>query len=199
MSPYILVLDPSLTNTGFVVYECQGPEKFVVATCGVITTAPSNTKNNVFAGDDIVRRWKEIVNALKKLNEHYNFSLVAAEVTNGGVQSNSAAQSLFGSKALVTTYTEMLSVPSLFVSPRQVKEALASDPSATKETMMLLANEVADGIGDTHFKDVTKSGKPGKKRFASKFEHVADAVGVFQAVRTSTIVKMMSKVVGNES
>lgn len=197
MSPYILTLDPSLANTGYVVYKCENATTFTPVDCGLICTKKSDAKNHVLAGDDIMRRWKEITNGLVALHKKYNFSLVAAEVTNGGVQSNAAAQSLFGVKALVAAYTEILNIPALFVNPRQVKEALASDHSASKDEMMALADKLT-GLGK-YFPGKVKRGSTVQTAYNDKFEHVADAVGVFEAIRSSTMVKMMAKVVANEN
>jgi Holliday junction resolvasome RuvABC endonuclease subunit len=186
VSPYVLSLDPSLANTGYVVYECV-KGKWIPVEHGIIKTEKSQKKFKVSAGDDMVRRWRIVVQKLKELHAKYLFSALVAELTPGGVQNASAAQSLYGAKALIISFSELMDIPGEFVTPRNVKIALCKTPGAAKAEMMIAADKLT-GIGKDY-----KATKTSKNPYALKFEHVADAVGAFEYVRhSSPVIKLIT-------
>jgi len=185
LSPYVLSLDPSLANTGYSVWKAANG-KWSVVTHGVISTKKSDKKFKVSAGDDMVRRWQELITELKTLNEEYKFSALVAELTPGGVQNASAAQSLYGAKALVVTFSSLLDIPGEYVTPRNVKIGLCKTPGASKNEMMIAADKLS-GIGADY-----PAGKTSSMPFFGKFEHVADSVGAFAYVRESSpVIKLI--------
>lgn len=188
MSPYIIAVDASLANTGWVVYKFEN-NKWLPVCHGIIQTKKSAAKAGLFCGGDNTRRWKLIVAKLIELNDKYKFSVLACEITSGGVQNASAAKSLFGAQALVIAFCDTLRLPAIYVSPRDVKLALVGNAGASKLDMMEKANEVT-GIGQ----DYLQTRKGSKNKYELKYEHVADAVGVFEAVKDHDILKMMEKV-----
>jgi len=188
MSPYIIALDASLANTGWVVYKVE-KNKWSAIAHGIIQTSKSAAKRELFCGGDNTRRWKLIVAKLVELNDKYRFSALACEITSGGVQNASAAKSLFGAQALVIAFCDTLRIPAVYVSPRDVKIALVGNASASKLDMMEQADKVT-GIGQ----DYLQTRKGTKNKYETKYEHVADAVGVFEAVKDHDILKMMEKV-----
>jgi len=187
MSPYVIALDPTIANTGWSVWKVN-KRKWSVVEHGIVHTEKSAKKAKVYSGGDTTRRWKLIITKLIELNDKYNFSALVAEITPGGARNASGAKSLAGAQAMMITFSEVLRIPAIYVSPREAKKALCGSAAASKEDMMEAADKLT-GIGNEYLQ--TRKGSTNKYRRI--FEHAADSIGVFHAVRNHDILQMMEK------
>ena len=184
MSPYVLALDPTIANTGWSVWKVKN-KKWSMVECGLVATKSESAKRKIFSGDDTTRRWEEILDELIRLHEKYSFSALVSEITPGGVQNATAAKSLFGAQALVIAFAKVSGIPKMFVKPKDIKLALCQNGTASKDDMMYQAHKLTGGAKNF----INKS----TGNILKKFEHPADSIGAFYAVKNHDIIKMMEQ------
>jgi Holliday junction resolvasome RuvABC endonuclease subunit len=194
----ILCIDPGFRNFGCSVLDGTG----TVINVGCLHTTP--TKNKLLrAADDDVQRVTHITAGLSNAIHRYNIQGVLGELPPSGGQSAKGVKGLAMAMALsVALFTE-LNMPSEWATPTEVKKALVGRANASKEDMMKAACERHNW--DITYKEVfakkTKKlirrdaiyhplGRPmGKKQF----EHIADSLGVFEALKHTPVARMLLK------
>ena len=182
----ILSLDASLCSTGWTVYESDG-KKWSLIDSGVISTQSEAKKKKIYKGDDMTRRLREIIEGLLHLLETHDPKAVCCEMFVGS-QNASAASALSSAKAIVVTLCMIQRRPLLEVTPDDVKIALYGDKTASKRQMKDAACKLYPELKEQYH--VSKTSNDG---YTGKFEHVADSVGVFKAVRNTPTIQLLEQ------
>ena len=178
-----MCVDPAFTATGVAVYSLdKGVWSLVDA--GLIETEKSDAKKGMRVADDTVLRVQHIFRSLLKVASDYDVRALACELPPGGGKSASAIKALSIATAVQACLVEVLKLPADWVSPDDVKKALAGTKAAGKPAMMLAALALHPELAAIW----AAKGKP-----LGRFEHVADAIGVFQTVRTGSMIRMLEK------
>ena len=120
----VLCFDPSLTAWGWALVD---PETDHIVDTGVVVTKPSDKKIKMSKGDDLARRYKIIVNALKPLVEQSD--LIVTEQPHGS-QSYHAAVMVGAVTSMVVTLSQCLSVPVEFFTESECKSLLFGKPAS---------------------------------------------------------------------
>ena len=182
----ILSIDPSLCNTALVVfqYTTDRPEWSVVSS-HVIHTAVEAKKRGIYKADDETRRIELVVRRLKTTYELYSPKLLVAEITMGQPKSKRAASALAIAKTVIVTAGAIWGIPVVYVDQADVKNSMCNKKTASKTEMKNRAAELYP-----EFLEEYKSTKAADG-WAGTFEHVADAVGVFEAVKHSAQVQLL--------
>lgn len=192
----ILCLDPSFTHCGCSIIDANGS----VVDAGTIIT--EKTKNKLLrVADDDVRRITQIASQLKTIIQHYEIKGILAELPPSNSQSAQAAKGLGMAVGIVTTLATAFDIPLEWATPNEVKRALAGRENASKEDMMKAACKL---YGWPITEKEIRSKKTGKQirtdytyhvlsnRWGKdKFEHVADSLGVMEALKQSNTVRML--------
>jgi len=194
----ILCLDPGFSNFGCSVINQHGR----VVDLGTIQT--QKTKNKLLrVADDDVQRITHIAAKLTELVNKYNIQGVLAELPPSSSQSASAAKSLGMAVALTTTLFTTLNIPVEWATPAEVKKAMTGKENASKTEMMMTACKKYGW--QTSQKNVfsKKTGKLqrtdmvyypiGKAMGKGQFEHVADSLGAYEALKYSNTARMLTE------
>lgn len=153
---------------------------------GVIKTEKNDKKRNVRAADQQVEQIQALIGELRKLVEEHRPRLLVAELPTCGGKSSRAVASMAIAQAAVAATAEYGSLPTEWVTPRENKVGLTGHANASKDDMMRAAAKIWPADEFKHVKGARK----GKMR--NEYEHVADAVGVFEFVKgRSSMVKFM--------
>jgi len=186
---YILTVDGALRNTGVILWRLVkdgvdrrwDPVKWTV-----ITTSGAAGKLDR-KSDILSENIRDIIRQLDQFLENYPPSLLGAEITPGGGKSSNAIKSLAVIQTVLVSYSWIRDIPMIGVAPEQVKLALASKRHASKVEMDQAAAALYPQIGDEYLSKTAKSGYQGS------FEHVADAVGILQAIRADPAVGILEQ------
>lgn len=130
MSILVLGIDPGFANTGWAQLELGGsttPEKLLAM--GLIETEKSSKKQKVLSSDDNYRRAREIAKALRKLPRP---TVICAE-SMSFPRNSSAAAKVAMTWGVIADFCEVEDIPMLMTSPKELKRAVCSDATASKE------------------------------------------------------------------
>lgn len=183
MAKTIVCVDPAFAATGVVVMSYDGAA-WTLVDAGLIETEKSDKKRGVRVADDTVERSRLIFRSLSQVVEQHKASALACELPSGGGKSASAVKAMALATGIIACLAERYSLPSEWLSPSEVKEALAGCKNAGKPAMMATALKLHPQLSNW-----CRKGRP-----LNKFEHVADAVGVFEAARNGQVVRMLERV-----
>jgi len=191
--PRLLALDPSFCHTGYVVVELGGAaSQDLPVAHGVIKTERSAAKRGVRAADDNVERIRLMLRELLRLVQEYGVRMIVAELPTSGGQSARAVAAMAIAQAVCASLVEATGLPAEWVTPMENKKNLAGARNAGKDEMQAAALGVFPGL---HEEYLHKSG-PHSGKTRAEFEHVADAVGAYAAVRSGTLVSLLRKGTG---
>lgn len=175
----LLVLDIGFANMGWLVFH-----KKEIIDCGVVTTEKTQKKGTRVA-DDHAFRSIVLAKGLYDIIESNGIEGIIGELPSGGAQSAKAMGFMMSAISVVAAVGTLWNLPMEWATPTEVKKALVGHRSASKEQMMAKAGEKFgfrfEG-GHWHFKD--------KKFIKGQFEHIADATGVYIALKNDNLVKM---------
>lgn len=181
----VLSLDPSLRNTGYVVFEVS-KKGIEVVESGVIETRKVDKKRGIRASDATMQSITELMTGLRKLDAKYKPALLIGEIPSSGGKSANAIKSMAIAQAACASLSVYCDLPSEWVSPRDNKIAMTGHGDASKHEMMDKARSLYPKTAEPFIK---KDGT-----VLNKYEHVADAVGVFVALEnTSSVIKYLKK------
>ncbi len=169
----ILSIDVGFRSLGWAVFESGKLVK-----CGVIETAPSK-KKTARRSDDNAVRCSQIALGLKSVIEENNIKGVVGELPVGGAKSAKALAQMAMATGVVVAVLSILDIPVEWATPFEIKTATTGKKSATKE-------EVMESI-KTKF-DYFKFPKT-----KAVFEHVADAIGAYLALKSGNIIKLFGQ------
>lgn len=166
----LLSLDVGFRNMGWVVFH--GGKIFA---CGVIETEKARNKQTRVA-DDNAWRSAELAKGLQEIIQTYNVRGVIGELPSGGAQNAIAMSQMSMATAVASAVCALLDIPCEWVSPGDLKKALVGKRSASKEEIMIRVR----GLYPEADFPMTKG----------KFEHVADAVGAYHALKNGNLVRL---------
>lgn len=197
---FIMGVDIGFVNTGLSLFRFfikDGKAIFKLIGVCVITTAKSDKKKNMRAADDDIRRINEITQQINSFIDKHTSKLdsliVFAEAPTGGAQSAKANRAMGMATTIPAVIFEMREIPVEYVSPNDVKVAVAGSRTASKLEIM---DKVIKMIGGTH--ELKSSGKKKLhkytvlgKTYGLVFEHIADSVGaVLHGKKNSTLYRL---------
>lgn len=173
-----LGLDPGFACLGYAVVELTGTT-ISVKTLGIIRTEKSDKKRKVLASDDNLRRARELVRAFHPIAE--GTVAICAEAMSFP-RNSSAAAKVAMCWGVVACLSELMDVPIVQVSPKELKRAVCGNATASKE-------EVAKAL-DQRFGRTFAEELVGKGVAPSFHEHPYDALGAVVASLESEVLRM---------
>ena len=190
----LLSLDVGFRNCGWCIWSGGKLEDM-----GVIITEKSKKKTTRMA-DDYSYRSGQLARSLKDIIAEYNIKGIVGELPSGGAQSAKAMAQMAMATAIVSSVASILNLPVEWCTPNDFKLAVYGQRSATKKQMM---DTVIEKIGGERWSKKVKSKKSpkgynlqftyivnGYKWGAGMFEHIADAIGAYWALRDGNLVKL---------
>lgn len=132
MSILVMGVDPGFANTGWALLELDGgatSEKLVAM--GLIETEKSSKKQKVLSADDNYRRAREIAKALRKLSKP---TVICCE-SMSFPRNASAAAKVAMTWGILAYFCEAEDIPMLMTSHKELKKAVCSDATASKEAV----------------------------------------------------------------
>lgn len=194
----LLACDPGYNNYGCSVIDQYG----TVIDVGTIQTAKTKNKLNRVADDDI-RRITYITEQLSKVIRHYDVKGVLSELPPSGGQSAIAVKGLAMAVALSTALFTSFGLPIEWATPAEVKKAIAGKENASKEDIMLavckkygwkITEKPVYSKTTKKVQRIDKTYHPiGKSIGKNLFEHIADSLGAFEALKHTNTARMFLK------
>jgi len=157
----ILGIDPGFTSLGWALLDFSNARPKCLG-AGVIRTKVNPTMKKC---DDNKRRIAWIARQLSMLERRYSFVLIAAEAQSWTrfQKADRAVAMAWGS---IATLGELWAVPILQFSPKEIKQTICNDGSASKESVQ---NELEANV-DEAFNQLSKIRR-------TQRNHAADALG----------------------
>lgn len=168
----LLACDVGFRSLGWTVIE----NKKIIA-CGAIVTEKSS-KKSTRVSDDYYMRSCKLAADLKEIVEKYDIKGIVGELPSGGAQSAKAAVMMNMATAIVASVATILNLPCDWCTPTETKVAVCGYRSATKDEMMDMVRAKYPEAGHLF---------PEAKTY---FEHIADAIGAYMALRNGNVVRM---------
>ena len=195
----LLACDPGFNNFGCAIINQYGH----VIDAGTIQTQKT-TKKLLRTADDDVQRIMYITSRLKEVIQKYEVKGILSELPPSGGQSAAAVKGLSMAVSLLTTLSILFSIPVEWATPDEVKKALTGKKNASKEDMMKAAcnlygwNITQKNIYAKNTKKLLRTDSiyypVGKSMGKSQFEHIADSIGAFEALKhTNTARGFLNK------
>jgi len=194
----ILALDPSYTGYGCSVIDPTGK----IINIGTMHTEKSKKKLLRVADDD-VQRIMVLTTGLSKVIHRYNIKGVLAELPPSSSQNANAAKGLAMCIALTVALLTELKIPVEWATPNEVKQAMTGKKNASKEEMMAAACKRYNWeikTKDVYSKQTHKIVRTdsiymplGRPMGKNDFEHIADSLGAYEALKNSNVAKMFLK------
>lgn len=191
----LISLDIGFSHTGWSIFDKGG-----LVDIGLIETEKTE-KKMIRTSDDNVRRCIDIADSLDTLKQKYKIQGMLGELPAG--TQNARAANHFGLIiGTVGVTAHFLNLPAEWCSQQEVKKAVAGDRFATKDEIMKIICEITGTKKTEQIVLIKKGKRKGKttirktyhllnKKFPeSKFEHIADSMGVYMALKTGNLVKM---------
>lgn len=191
----LISVDVGFSSAGYTLWEGGRPVGF-----GIIETEKTKRKG-ILVSNDYITRCKKIAHDLHVRIYREGVKGVIAEAPGGSQNARAAAQ-LSMAMACVACVAQMLQIPDEWCTPHQVKKAVTGSHKATKEAVMsTVARELGWSISEKKV-EITKGKQAGKTQVRrtyskgewsfpeGKWEHIADSVGVYRALREGNLVKL---------
>ena len=187
----LLACDPAFNNFGCAVLDQYG----TVIDCGTI-----QTKKLLKTAADDVRRVSYITSQLAKSIRHYDIKGILSELPPGGGQSAAGVKGLAMAVGLLAALSTTLLIPIEWATPEEVKKALTGKKAASKEDMMDAACKKYNfpiTKKKIYIKNTQKISRIdsiyhplGKSLGKNQFEHIADAIGAFEALKHTNTARL---------
>lgn len=165
----LLALDVGFRATGWVVFN-----KGKIVETGCILTEKAKAKT-VRMSNDNADRAARIALELQSICSEYKVKGIIGELPSGGAQSAKAMQQMALATGVVAATASILNLPVEWTDPNSVKLAVCGIRSASKDEIMEAIRKKFD--------------YPFAKQ-KNLFEHIADAIGVYLALKTGNLVKL---------
>lgn len=176
----VLAVDAGFAHMGWVVVDLM-PQRDQVIDYGVVTTEKNAARKRALrVADDDVERCRILLTAIKQLVQMHMPQGAVVEIPHGGSQGARANRTMGMATCVVATLPSILGVPTEWVTPREVKLAMTSNPSATKEDMIQAVSR--------RWPYVAKWERIEKKAL---IEHAADALGAFAAAQAGQLCRLI--------
>lgn len=173
MTSTFIALDPSLRNTGWVVFDAKKQKP--IAASVIVTRKSSNSR--LTAQEKMTGSTIELYKALRATFVHFRPSLVFAEGASGS-KSLPAAASLAASQAVVAAATqEHLGTPPIYFTQQALKKALSGRVALGKEEIQAGVEAAWPAVDWHALFEVRPPHAPPQWRALpkSKYEHAYDA------------------------
>ena len=167
----LLSLDIGFRFTGWSVFN-----KNMIIAYGCITTKKSKLKSARTADDD-ARCCAEIANQLTVIIKEYKVKAVIGEMPHGGAQSARPNRTMALASGVTSAVAAVLNLPVSWTTPLQVKLAATGRNKADKEDVI---------------KGIKEKFKYFKFEYSdeTEFEHIADSIGAYLALKSDNLVIM---------
>ena len=209
----VLALDVGFDNTGWAVMGTdRDAGKDIIVDVGCITTSKSPKKTKVRLADENAMRGAQIASKLAQIVREWGCHCMIGEMPSGGAQSALSMRAMAAATTAVSATAAVLEIPAEWCSPTDVKLATFGLKSATKDEVMNAVVEKYDWWVDkkSHYTTITRGKRKGEKKLVvcktfhvpcsgefktrkipgGTFEHIADAIGAYWAMRDSNLVRM---------
>lgn len=186
----LLTCDIAFTHFGWVALNDGKPEA-----CGVIETEKTKRKG-ILVSNDYFNRSIKIATELDEVVKTFGIKGILGELPSGGAKSSRAAIQMNMATGIVATFCRLKELPAEFCTPNDVKRATIGNLSATKPEIMDFIIKKFPGKKTIKYQKcrVSKNHPDGKKpvytyhfcgqKFGTtRFEHIADSMGVFMYLK----------------
>ncbi len=156
----------------------------------------------VLVSDDNANRCVQISERLKQIIIDHGIHGIIGELPHGGSQNARASHQLGLAIGAVSSTCHLMDMPVEWCTPQAVKKAITGKIHASKSEIINAICKMYGIACITKEILITKGKRAGKisiqktyhilgaKYPESKFEHVADSIGVYMALSTGNLVKM---------
>lgn len=183
----LISLDMGFKNTGWSVFD-----KGKVIAVGVIVTEKS-TKKNIRVSDDYFNRASRLADELITLFIQHEPDGMIAELPSGGSQNARASHQMGIATGVLASLCANWTMPFEGATPQEVKLAATGMKKATKEEVM---DAICKKFGWE--KEIRNGPKKvmvnfkllGRSYGKGEFEHIADSIAVYLALKQNNLVKM---------
>lgn len=177
MNKYLFCIDAGFTHTGMSLFKVNGG-KFILQSAHTVVTEKSNKKKQIRVADDDAERTKIIIKGMNDFIKDYEGGkiMAAVELPHGGARGARALRTMGIVTGAIVTYLEMKGWPAEYVTPTDVKIAIAGNRKASKEVIMSKVRKMLNKYDNLLPK--TKG----------EFEHVADSIGVFKYICENSVL-----------
>ena len=165
----ILSADVGFKNLGYTLWH-----KGKLMKCGCIITDKAKGKTTRVSDDNAFRS-AQLALSLKDVIKAHKVQGIVGELPSGGALSAKAMCKMAMATAVISAVASVMEIPVEWTSPNDVKLAVCGMRSATKDEMM----DKVRAMYDFAF--------PSTK---TDFEHIADSVGAYLALRNGNLVKL---------
>ena len=168
----IMSVDAGFTATGWAILR-NGE----IVDAGCIRTEPTARKKAVRVSDDDCERGRLIARGLAEIINKYEVGGLIAELPTGGAKAARAISCMARAAAIVATVSELLKIPSEWVTPQAVKKIAGANDASKKavEAVVLMRWPTAP-----------------LPKLKCEREHVADALGAYLAAEFGTLVRVLN-------
>ena len=173
--PTILAADVGFRAFGWAIFKNDKP-----TACGVIQTELPRKKQKVRVADANAQRAAQIARELSDIIDQYDVCAIVGELPHGGSKSAKSSRQMAMATAVVAAVAEIMRLPTEWATPAEVKTAVTGSKTASKR-------QVIDQVREL-FSEAIEIPKA-----VGKAEHIADACGVYIALKNGNLLKILNK------
>lgn len=183
----IISVDQGFANYGYSVWDSNLP-----VSVGVIQTKRTKDRK-IRVSEDMIKRHSTIASALNALIVKHKPQALVGEMPGFGAQSSAAAVAMTMASSITLTLCNTHKIPTIWHTPREIKEHFTGNPDASKEDMMLEACKRHNWKITYKTIKFRISGKVarrdpiyhvmGKQLPKAKFEHIADSIAAYYTAK----------------
>ena len=179
----ILTLDIAFRNMGWATIHSGN-----IISVGIFKTEKSKVKTTRVANDYADCSEKLFAQIANTCTE-YTVQGIIGELPVGGAKSARAHAQMNMAISIVACACRSLKLPREFCTPAEVKLALTNNRSASKTTIQ---SKIRSKFGLKHQFDARGEFTvvTGTKWYKSNFEHIADAIGAYLALKDDNLVRI---------
>lgn len=182
----IMAIDPGFASTGVALMELSGKGEWECADAVLIRTEPPKNKSKILKGDADFARCLELARGLRALADRHEPFGVVLELPPGGAKSASAVRAMALVTGICAGVLDALDLTYEVYQPGDVKKAATGGRTDSKAEIMAWALAKYPAAA-AKFQDR-------KGKLLNAFEHVADALAVFEAAKDGNMVKTAERV-----
>lgn len=188
----LLTCDVAFSHFGWVAIDKGKP-----VACGVIETEKTARKG-ILVSNDYFARSTKIITELAEVTNTFGVHGILGELPSGGAKSSRAAIQMNMATGIVACLCALRNLPAEFCTPNDVKRATVGKLTADKPEIMDFVIDHFKGKKTTKMVHCQKSKKfptglrpeytyhiLGQKFGATRFEHIADALGAWLHLKTN--------------
>ena len=181
--PVAMCIDPGFSRSGVVFIDVAADSLVHFA---LVETERSSKKSNVRGADDFAERSMLMFRELTRLMCDQCPDALIVEMPTLGAKSASAMRALSLASGIISSFIESTGLPYERVTPDAVKKALCGSRTASKSQMCDAAAKLHPQLRKAYASKRSADG------WGGDFEHVADAVGVYMAAKSGSLVRLLA-------